>query len=84
MLKLPRDVHYGLVIVDVVPNSPADKAGLRRYDVIVKLDGKEVKGLIDLRKHLYVEKEIGDKMTVGFYREGKYREVTLTLSEESL
>jgi serine protease Do len=84
MLKLPRDVHYGLVIVDVVPNSPADKAGLRRYDVIVKLDGKEVKGLIDLRKHLYVEKEIGDKMTVGFYREGKYREVTLTLSEETL
>ena len=34
----------GVVAVDVAAESPADKAGLKRYDVIVSLNGKEVAG----------------------------------------
>lgn len=82
-LKLPKDVKGGLVISDVVLGSPAQKAGLRKMDVIVKLDNVEIKSMIDLRKHLYNKKNIGDSLKVGFYRNGEYQEVTVVLSEES-
>lgn len=83
-LKLPPNVKSGLLIAEVVPASPADRAGLRQMDVIVKLDDQEIHNMIDLRKHLYTKKKIGDSVVVGFYRDGKYEEVTLVLSEERL
>jgi serine protease Do len=83
-LKLPKDVDYGIAIRQVVPGSPADKAGLKEMDVIVELDGQKVKDVLELRKHLYTDKKVGDKMTLKFYREGKLQEVTLKLSGESL
>ena len=42
-LKLPRNVTYGVALRQVVANSPAAKAGLRELDVIVELDGAEIK-----------------------------------------
>jgi serine protease Do len=83
-LTLPKDVTEGVMIEAVVPKSPADRAGLKELDVIVEMDGEGIKDVIALRKHLYNEKKIGDKMTVKFYREGNLEEVTLTLSNETL
>jgi hypothetical protein len=39
-LSMPR--HQGLWIIDVWPNSPADKAGLKVNDILVELAGKSV------------------------------------------
>ena len=78
-LKLPKDVTEGVVIDDVSAGSPAAKAGLQRFDVIVELDGKKVADTIELRKHLYNEKKPGDKMSVTFYRNGKQETKDLTL-----
>lgn len=83
-LKLPEDVTTGVAIKDVSPNSPAQKAGLKELDVIVELDGKEIVDLIDLRKHLYNEKKIGDSMEVKYYRNGKLETAELTLSEDQM
>ncbi|WP_160724563.1 S1C family serine protease [Bacillus sp. USDA818B3_A] len=83
-LKLPDDVNYGVALRQVVPNSPASRAGLQELDVIVEMDGEKIKNVIDLRKHLYQKKEVGDKMKVKYYREGKLKETTLTLSLEKL
>ncbi|PKG24290.1 S1C family serine protease [Niallia nealsonii] len=82
-LKLPENVTDGVAIKDVSPNSPASKAGLKELDVIVELDGEKVSDLIDLRKHLYTEKKIGDKLKVKYYREGKQMTAELTLSEDN-
>lgn len=82
-LKLPEKVTDGVAIKDVSPNSPASKAGLKELDVIVELDGKKVSDLIDLRKHLYTEKKIGDKLKMKYYREGKLKTAELTLSEDN-
>jgi len=79
-LKLPQDVTTGVVITDVVGNSPASKAGVQQYDVIVEMDGEKIETSIDLRKHLYNDKKIGDKLTMKVYRQGKLVEVTLTLT----
>jgi serine protease Do len=82
-LKMPNDVTEGVMIEAVVANSPAGRAGLKELDVIVAMDGETIADVISLRKHLYNEKNIGDKMAVKFYREGKLEEATLTLSDET-
>lgn len=81
-LLLPKDVKEGVMIEKVVPNSPASKAGLQELDVIVGMDGEKIVDVIALRKHLYNEKEIGDKMKISFYREGELQEVTLVLEDD--
>jgi serine protease Do len=81
-LKLPRDVNYGVALRQVVPNSPAAQGGLRELDVIVEMDGEKIQDVIDLRKHLYQEKKIGDQMEIKFYREGKLQTTKITLAED--
>lgn len=81
-LKLPRDITFGVALRQVVPNSPAAQAGLKELDVIVELDGKTIHDVIDLRKHLYQEKKIGDQMEIKYYREGKLETTKVTLAEE--
>lgn len=81
-LKLPKDVTSGVAITGVQSNSPATKAGLEEFDVIVALDGKKVTDVVDLRKYLYNEKKIGDKLDVTYYRNGKQLKTTMDLSVE--
>ncbi|MCM3764197.1 S1C family serine protease [Neobacillus niacini] len=81
-LKLPRDVTHGVAIRQVVPGSPAAVAGLKELDVIVEMDGKKINDVIDLRKHLYQEKKIGEQMTIKYYRGGDLKETRLTLAGE--
>lgn len=81
-LKLPRDITHGVALRQVIPNSPADQAGLRELDVIVELDGENINDVIDLRKHLYQKKKIGEKMNITYYREGKRETTTMTLAED--
>lgn len=79
VLKLPNDVKEGVVINEVIPNSPAEVAGIQRYDVIVEMDGEKIKDMVELRKHLYNEKEVGDTLKMKVYREGGLLEIEMTL-----
>ncbi|SEN43420.1 serine protease Do [Mesobacillus persicus] len=83
-LKLPEDINFGVAILEIVPNSPAAEAGLKEYDVVVEMDGVQIKDAVDLRKHLYNEKDAGQELKVKFYRDGKLQETTLMLVEENL
>ncbi|TYR80280.1 PDZ domain-containing protein [Priestia megaterium] len=83
-LKLPEEIVNGVAVISVEPGSPAAKAGMKEYDVIVELDGKRVNDIVELRKHLYIEKEIGDTMKVTFYRQGTKKSVEVKLTRESL
>ncbi|MBN8194097.1 trypsin-like peptidase domain-containing protein [Bacillus sp. NTK074B] len=82
-LKLPKDINYGVMVRQTVPNSPAAQAGLQELDVITELDGEKIQNVIDLRKHLYNKKEVNDQMKVTIYRNGKKKEVTMKLTDES-
>ncbi|MFC4402065.1 S1C family serine protease [Gracilibacillus xinjiangensis] len=82
-LQLDETVENGIVIADVEVSSPADSAGLQRYDVITKINDHEIKSMLELKTYLYRETNIGDKVTVTFYRDGKEQTTTLTLSEQS-
>ncbi|MGX1902766.1 S1C family serine protease [Thermolongibacillus altinsuensis] len=83
-LHLPPSVKEGVAILQVVPGSPAERAGLREFDVIVELDGEKIADVIELRKHLYNRKQIGDTMKVTFYRDGQKKTVTMKLARQSL
>lgn len=82
-LNLPADVKEGVVVNSVVEGSAAEKAGMEQFDVIVEMDGKPIGDIIDLRKHLYNEKKIGDTMTVKAYRNGEPMDFELELVDNS-
>ncbi|MEQ2527884.1 trypsin-like peptidase domain-containing protein [Bacillaceae bacterium CLA-AA-H227] len=83
-LKLPEDVTNGVAVMRVEPNSPASQAGLKELDVIVELDGEKINDTIELRKHLYTKKNVGESLQVKFYREGKLQETTMKLAGNTL
>jgi len=80
-LKLPEGLD-GVVVQSIPKGSPADKAGLQNYDVIVEINGEETADVIELRKVLYKNK-IGDTVEVKFYRDGKLNTMNVTLGESA-
>jgi len=72
----------GSLIEGVAPGSPAEKAGLKRGDVIVKVDGRNVVSDGDLRMHV-AQKKPGTKISMTYIRDGKSRETEITLASLS-
>ena len=82
-LRTPQEVTTGVVVTEVVRGSAAEKAGVQQYDVIVEMDGIKIENSIDLRKHLYNEKEVGDILKLKVYRQGQLQELTLQLVDNT-
>lgn len=68
----------GLVITVVAGNSPAEKAALRRRDVLVSFDDQMLLDAEQLRKLVQMHKE-GDSVTLTYFRDGKKETVTAKL-----
>ena len=77
-LGLPED-QGGALIGAVTPDSPAEKAGLRRGDLVVKLDQKDVDDPGNLRSRAFT-RPIGSKVPVEFYRGPKKQSVEVTVA----
>jgi len=90
------DQSKGFLIVTVVPGSPAEIAGLKGVseikiigdkeypadgDIIVSVDGKEVRKISDILIHLQEEKSVGDEMILGILRDGEIMHIILALVE---
>ena len=69
-------MNHEHTIVDVLSGSPAWKAGIRRGDRLVALNGKEIIDILDFR---YEEEE--RSLIVDFLREGERRTVTIRKGE---
>ncbi|CQR48294.1 Serine protease Do-like HtrB [Paraliobacillus sp. PM-2] len=81
-LQLNEDVTDGVVIAEVQQGSAADQAGLKRYDVVTKINDKEITSMLDLKEFLYSETNIGDEINLTYYRQGEQQETTLTLTKQ--
>ncbi|MFB6728215.1 S1C family serine protease [Bacillus mobilis] len=82
-LKVPKEVTNGVVLGKIYPISPAEKAGLEQYDIVVALDNQKVENSLQFRKYLYEKKKVGEKVEVTFYRNGQKMTKTATLADNS-
>ena len=84
----------GLLVVSVIDDSPAQKAGLigserpiegTRYivggDIILAVDGIEVRQIDDILIHLQRAKSVGDDLVLEILRDGRTTNITVTLQE---
>lgn len=71
----------GVYVQSVENFSAAEKAGLKSGDVIIQADGVDIKTMDELNT-IKNKHKIGDKITLKINREGKEKEITLTLQEQ--
>jgi serine protease Do len=75
-----KDVVPGALIVRVVPDSPAAKAGVVSGDIITKINGKALEKSLPTVVQGF---KVGDKLELEVYRAGKTVKLTVTLGEAS-
>ncbi|MCT4404593.1 PDZ domain-containing protein [Leuconostoc falkenbergense] len=80
-LKIPDSVTGGVVVMSLTKKGPADTAGLKKYDVIVGIDGKKVTTQADLREELYKHK-LGDTVTLTYYHHSNKKTVKVKLTQK--
>jgi len=77
-LRLPQ--AKGALVANVTPGGPAEKAGIKQGDVILKFDGKEVDAMRTLPR-MVAETPINKKVDVVVIRQGKETTVQVVLGE---
>lgn len=75
-------VNSGVTVSNVVSGSPAEQAGLKVGDTIISVDGKPVKNGDDLVGDIASRKP-GSKANLGFMRNNKKEEATVTVADRS-
>ena len=73
-------LEVGVYIKSVEDFSPAEKAGLKAGDVIIKADGKSLTTMDELNE-IKNSHQIGDTMTLIINRNGSNKDITVTLEE---
>jgi serine protease Do len=71
----------GALVTDVIAGSPADFAGIKRGDVIISFNGKEIKKMLDLPR-LVAETPAGKTVQIKIIRDGKENILSATISEQ--
>ncbi|NLZ06570.1 MAG: Do family serine endopeptidase [Phycisphaerae bacterium] len=74
------DTDKGVVIVSVVEDSPADKAGVKQDDVVVELEGQPVSDWNEFRNRVAMYKP-GSEVRIVVIRDGKRKPLTVTLEK---
>jgi serine protease Do len=77
-LKLPA--VRGVLIVEVEPDSPAAKAGLKAKDVIAEYDGQSVEGVVQFRRQVR-ETPPGRAIPISVWREGNTQNMTVAVGD---
>lgn len=75
---VPNDIKEGVAVVSVTEASAAEKAGIKKGDVITKVNENKVSDLAYLRYELY-QHQAGDKIKVTLIRNSKEKVVEVTL-----
>lgn len=57
--------------------------GLKKDDVITKVDDKDVSDVSGIKNYIYNEKKPGDKITIKYIRDGKTHTTKITLKEQN-
>ncbi|XHN81769.1 Periplasmic pH-dependent serine endoprotease DegQ [Lonepinella sp. MS14435] len=77
------DAQQGAFISEVLPNSAAEKAGLKAGDVITELNGQRIKSFAELRAKIATS-GAGKKFELTYLRDGKTQKSEVTLQADDL
>jgi serine protease DegQ len=78
--ELGVDVRRGVIVSEVVPDGPADRAGLRGGDVIVRIDGDPV-DVVEDAFGVILRTPAGESVTMTVVRDGEEQQVDVTLGQ---
>lgn len=74
-----NEMPAGAYVENVIANSPAEKAGIQKGDIIVSANGKQIqKDKFELSQAIS-ENKVGDSITLKVWNDGKTRDVKVTL-----
>lgn len=80
-LALLNEVPEGAYVQEAVAGSPAEKAGVKDGDIIIKIDGQKIVEKDGGLAKIIVGKKVGEKIELTIWREGKEIKVSVTLGE---
>lgn len=69
----------GALVAEVIKDSPAEKAAIRRGDVILSFNGHEIMDMRDLPR-LVAETAVDEKVSLQILRDGKLKEIKVTIA----
>jgi len=72
--------HNGVLVQEVQPGGPAEKAGLKPGDIITSIDGRTIKDGDDLVAEI-AGRRPGSTARIGYTREGKPADTTVTIGD---
>lgn len=72
------DIGAGVLVSEVIPDSPAERVGIRKGDVIIEVDNMEISQFSDLTD-LMATKNIGDKLVLKIERDGEIKTLEASL-----
>ena len=76
-------LDHGALVQDVTPDTPADRAGLHPYDVIIGIDGQSIRSDEDLIRYISARSP-GSVSRLDVWRDGAPRSVPIRLTERPL
>ena len=78
--QLDLSVDKGVLLTRVLSGTPAAKAGLQTYDVIVKFNGQAVSTSSELSNMIY-KAQVGQQVEIVYYRDAAQMTAVATLTE---
>jgi serine protease Do len=72
----------GVIVGSVVPGGGAAKAGLKPQDILVTIDGRQIKDGDDLVADISARK-VGSSVAIGYLRDGKKMTANVTISDRA-
>ncbi len=73
------DKSRGALVVQVVPGSPAENAGIKEEDIIIEVAGKEIADPNELMRRVSLS-PVGSRVEIAVLRDGKRKEFTVKLT----
>ena len=71
----------GIYIAEVTKNSPAEKVGVKRGDILLEIDGIELEKMSELRTYIY-GKNVGEIVNIKLIRSNKEYQISVTLAKK--
>lgn len=75
-----QQIQYGASVAEVTENSPAEKAGIQKNDIIVSINRKVISTASEATSEISAL-SVGDKVEIGIIRENRTKTLTATLEE---